>query len=146
MADAEAAAFALVHARRGRARELAQMIGLGEQVLLNKVNPTNDRNHLMLRESVALQIGSGDHRIFFAEADELGYMVVKLPECDDADIGQASMRAVKEFGDFIGRVEEALRDGSVSKNELRAIEQELIEAQAHIMRLHQLVAGKVKQK
>jgi len=92
-----------------------------------------------------MQALTDDHRILQAMAEELGYVAMRLPSCDDADFGLAAMRSVKEFGMFIGSCEESLRDGKVTQNELRRIESELLKTIAHASRLHQLLAAKQKQ-
>lgn len=142
MADVEAAAYALVHEYPGGAEALGAQTGI--KLLSNKVNPNNDRNHLMLKEAVRCQIVARDHRIFMAEAEELGYAPLRLPDCEDADFGQAAMLAIRDFGKFIGTCEESLSDGKVSRNELRNIERDLLEAITHATRLHQLLAAKNK--
>jgi hypothetical protein len=142
MIDLEAVAHGLMRDFPGGARAVAAMIGMRDTILADKCRPSDKGHHLMVNESLSIQIATGDHRILFAEAEELGYMLTKLPDIECGDIGVAAIRTVKEFGDFVGSIESALRDGAVTPNELRAIERELFEALAHITRLHQLVAAK----
>lgn len=144
MADVEAAAYALVHDYPGGGVALGAAAGVGS--LNNKVNPNCDRNFLMLKESLRIQQVSGDHRVLFAEAEELGYALVKLPDVDSSDFATEATRTVKEFGDFIGKAGEVLADGKVSANELKAVERELVEAMAHMTQLHKLIAAKVSKR
>lgn len=138
------AAYGVVHDYPGGSVALAPRMKMSHAILRGKVNPNDAGHHLTLVESVRLQALTGDHRILFAEADELGYMLVRLPDIDAGDFTSEAMRTVKEFGEFIGKCGEVMADNTVSKNELRAVERELIDAMAHITRLHQLIAAKVK--
>lgn len=136
------AAHAVVHDYPGGSEPLAKRMGMAGAILRGKVNENDKGHHLTLVEAVRLQHLTGDHRIIQAEAEEMGYMLVHLPDCEDADFGQAAMRSIKEFGEFVGSCEESLRDGKVTKNEMRRIEKELLEALAHMSRLHQLISAK----
>lgn len=146
MIDLEGVAHGLMRDFPGGARAVAAMIGMRDTILADKCRPSDRGHHLMVNEALSIQIATGDHRILFAEAEELGYMLVKLPSIDDSDFTTEALRTVKEFGDFIGKCGEVLEDGKVSRNELRAVEKELIEAMAHITRLHQIIAAKVGQR
>lgn len=137
------AAHATVHDYPGGSVALAPRLGMAHAILRGKVNANDAGHHLTMAESIRMQLLTGDHRILHAEADELGYMLVRLPAIDSADFMVEAMVTVKEFGEFIGKCGEVLEDGSVSRNELKSVEKELIEAMAHITRLHQLIAAKV---
>lgn len=138
------AAYGVVHDYPGGSVALAPRLKMSGAILRGKVNPNDAGHHLTLAESVRMQAITGDHRIIYAEAEELGYMLVRLPTVDADDFTAEALRTVKEFGDFIGKCGDVMADGNVSKNELRAVERELIEAMAHITRLHQMIAAKVK--
>ncbi|MBU0752387.1 MAG: phage regulatory CII family protein [Gammaproteobacteria bacterium] len=140
------AAHAVVHDYPGGSIALAPRLGMSAAILRGKVNPSDIGHHLTITESVRMQAMTCDHRILSAEADELGYMLTRIPQVASGDIGMAAMRAIKEFGDFVGSVEESLRDGKVTTNELRRIEKELLEAEAHIRILHQLVVARTGKK
>ena len=137
------AAYAVVHDYPGGSVALAPRMGMSHAILRGKVNANDTGHHLTVAESVRMQHMTGDHRILFAEADELGYMLVHIPSIDADDFAVEALRTVKEFGDFIGKCGDVLADGKVTRNELKQVERELIEAMAHITRLHQLIAAKV---
>lgn len=137
------AAYAVVHDYPGGSVALAPRLGMSHAILRGKVNPNDAGHHLTVAESLRMQLLTGDHRILQAEAEELGYALLKLPSVDSGDFACEAMRTVKEFGDFIGSIEESMRDGKVTPNELRRIERELLEALAHISALHKLIAAKV---
>lgn len=137
------AAHATVHDYHGGSVALAPRINMAPAVLRGKVNCNDDRHHLTLAEAQRIQSLTGDHRILMAMADELGYLLVPLPNIDSADFASEAMRTVKEFGEFIGACGEAMADGKVSLNELHKVDTELLQAMAHISRLHQMVASRV---
>jgi hypothetical protein len=142
MSSVENAAYAVVHATRDRARDIAEMTGISLQVLLNKVNPNNDRNHLMLSESVAIQKAAADHRILFAEADELGYVCLPKPDQNAAGslVGAIAQTCV-EFGDYMRQVDLATEDGEVTPNEMKLLGRELSELIAAATHLQALVGA-----
>jgi len=143
MSRVENAAYALVHATRERARDIAERTGIKLQVLINKVSPTCDRNHLMLSEAVAIQQAAGDHRILQAMAEDLGYVCVPAPAVfSDGDVAHALSTMCGEFGDYLRKVDEALRDGQVTPNERRGLENELAEMIASATHLQSVLAGK----
>lgn len=143
MSSLENAAYAIVHASRDSARDIAERIGVKHQVLVNKVSPTCDRNHLMLAEALAIQKASGDHRVLHAMADELGYVCVPNPaQMQDDDVAHALSSLCAEFGDYLRKVDESLRDGRVTSNERRALEKELAEMIGSATHLQAVLAGK----
>lgn len=133
------AAHAVVHDYPGGSVALAPRLGMAPAVLRGKVNGNDAGHHLTLMEALRIQLLTGDHRIFMAEANELGYMVTRISDAVGDDIGLQAMRAIAEFGDFIGKVECSLRDRRVTRNELKELERQLLEAQSHIALLHQLL-------
>lgn len=137
------AAHAVVHDYPGGSVALAPRVGMSAAILRGKVNPNDAGHHLTLAESLRVQQITGDHRVLVAEAEELGYMLLPLPAIAADDFAGEAMRTVKEFGEFIGKCGEVMADNKVSKNELRQVEKELVEAMAHMSRLHQLIAAKV---
>lgn len=146
MVDVEISAWALVHDFPGGATALGARAGIDGMLLSNKVNPNNDRNHLMLKEAVRIQVASGDHRILHAMADNLGELCVPLPAVHDDDLMQATLRSVQCFGEMMGETERALHDGRVSSNELKRIQGAMLEAVAHVTALYSLLQAKSGQR
>lgn len=145
MSRVENAAYALVHATRDRARDIAERTGLKLQILINKVSPTCDRNHLMLSEAVLIQRASGDHRILQAMADELGYVCIPAPsQISDDDVAHALTSLCAEFGDYLRKIDESMRDERITPNEQRQMEKELAEMIASATHLQAVLAGKGK--
>lgn len=121
------AAHAVVHDYPGGATALAIRLNMAPAVLRGKVNVNDTGHHLTVVESLRTQQLTGDHRIFLAEADELGYVALPKPQIDDIDVGGALTRLCGEFGDYLRRVDESMRDGKVTSTERRALERELLQ-------------------
>lgn len=142
MSAVENAAYAVVHATRDRARDIAERTGINYPVLLNKVNPHNERNLLTAVEAVAIQKASGDHRILFAEAAELGYACIPLQQCSAAgDMAHALATLCAQFGEYAREVGNATADGRVTFNEVKQLENDLGMLISAATRLQSIVAG-----
>lgn len=138
------AAHAIVHDYPGGSIALAPRVGMSAAILRGKVNPNDAGHHLTIAESVRMQQLTGDHRILEAEAEELGYALLPLsPESGESDVGLRSMSAMALFGEMIGEIEAALRDGRITQNELRKIERRLFAHLSSVRDLHMAVAAKV---
>jgi hypothetical protein len=145
MVDVEVAAWALVHEYQGGAVALGARCGIDSTLLSNKVNPNNDRNHLMLKEAVRIQVASGDHRILHAMADNLGELCIPLPTVQDGDEMQATLRSMRAFGAMMGETEDALDDGRMTPNELnelKRIQGAMLETIAHVSALYSMLQAK----
>lgn len=143
MSSVDNAAYALVHATRDSARDIAERTGIKLQILINKVSPTCDRNHLMLSEAVAIQLASGDHRVLQSMADALGYVCIPKPSTiSDDDVAHALADMCGQFGDYLRKVDESMHDGRVTPNERRQLEKELAEMIASATHLQAVLSGK----
>lgn len=130
------AAHRIGHEYPGGAVALAHRMGIGPVVFNSKLNPNTLTHHLTLAEAQRMQQLAGRTDILEAMADELGYVIVKIPECaNDIDIAKATRRAVVEFGQWMEEIDKSLEDGSVTQNELKAIEKELVEMMSQAQHL-----------
>jgi hypothetical protein len=130
------AAHRIGHEYPGGAVALAHRMGIGPVVFNSKLNPNTLTHHLTLAEAQRMQQLTGRTDILEAMADELGYVIVKIPECiHDIDIAKATRRAVVEFGQWMEEIDKSLEDGSVTQNELKAIEKELVEMMSQAQNL-----------
>lgn len=135
------AAHAVVHDYPGGTPALAPRIGMAPAVLRGKVNVNDTGHHLTVVEALRIQQLTGDHRIFLAEADELGYVALPAPDIEDADVHQALTRLCGEFGDYLRRVDESMRDGKVTTTERRQLERELMEMITAATHLQSILAN-----
>lgn len=121
------AAYRTVHDSPGGAAAVAEGIGMGKQVLVNKVNPNNRSHHLSLEEAVKLMESTGDIQILHALAQ--GFSGIFLPLAgipsisDTAVITDISEMSVK-FGRLVQEVVEDAKDGEITGTELNRIEAE----------------------
>ena len=136
------AAHRIGHEYPGGAVALAHRMGIGPVVFNSKLNPNTVTHHLGLAEAQRMQLLTGRTDILSAMADELGYVIVKIPDCaHDLDIAKSTRKAVVEFGEWMNQIDRSLDDGHVSQNELKAIEKELVEMMAQAQRLTAALAS-----
>ena len=131
------AAYHLVHDYPGGAEALAPRLGkratsLSAEVSPNPVLGSHGRPaaKLGLLETMTMMQMSGDHRVLFAMAAELGYLAVPLPRVDEDDHSDAATAAqrlgelAREFADVMGAAVTGLADGRLTDNELSQVEDE----------------------
>lgn len=109
--------------RKRGATALAPQLGMLPATLSNKANPLQD-HQLGLRESIPLQLVANDFRILYAYSQALHHVAYKLPAIADASDVElldqyAGMHA--DLGDMATAVRDSLRDGNVTRDEVRQI-------------------------
>lgn len=141
------AAYATVHCDGAEETTvIAERMGLGKQVLLNKVNVNNTTHHLTLLETVKLMQVTNDIRILNALAADFGGIYVPRPDAlhESADqlIGDISNMSLK-FGTLIQEVAKDIADSKITSNEMKNIEKQANDLRvalevllAHIRGLH----------
>lgn len=118
------------HDAQGGLSALARAIGVGEQVLRNKVCPTSDTHKLSLREAVAIMDATDDDRILSVLADLRGYTLTRKTLPDSTSIVAAVLLSDSEHGDVSREIQAALSDGKLTEHERAAITKQIHEAQA----------------
>lgn len=136
------AADATVHDYQGGSESLAPRLGMSAAVLRNKVNPSNDRNHLSLAEADRLMRVTGDHRILHALADMHGYVLHHAEEHDGAGTVLEGVLAFNAAGGKLNRaIRDAMADGLITEREMKLIEKcSAAEHAALIALIHRLRA------
>lgn len=135
------AAHRIAHEYPGGAEALAPRMGIGAAVFRSKLNPHTETHHLTLRESVRLQQLAQRYDVLHAMADELGHIAIPLPSVPDGEMAHALARTCAEFGEYLGRIDQALTDGAVTPNELKHLEKELTEMVAQAAHMQSLLAS-----
>lgn len=132
------AAHLTAQAFPGGVPALAQRMGVSANTLQHKLNPANATHHLTLRETLLLQLVTGDVSVLRAMAKQLGYTVERAtPDLSGGDPVEAFMRFQTEVGNFTRAVADSLQGGGAvtpnaqRRNEFRA--QELLAATGHLV-------------
>lgn len=133
------AAYITGHDYPGGTSALGPRIGVSGGVLSNKLNPNIDTHHLTLAEAMRIMVMTQDVRILQAQANELGYMVVPLHVVEDETVTAAMTHTVGEFGEYVTAACDAMKDGHITKLELRKINKELGDMIAQAVKLQALL-------
>jgi len=142
------AAYHTVHDYPGGAEALGPRVGkrgtsLSAEVQIRSpreaANDLSSRPKFGLLDAVKVMHLSGDHRIFFALASELGYLAVPLPDSTaPAESCARSVAAVaEEFASLMHEVAIDIADGRISDNELVRVERcwgKLIATGQHLLK------------
>lgn len=134
------AAYYLVRDYPGGAVALAPRLGKKANTLSQEVRPPEgSAAKFGLLDAVTAMAFSGDHRVLYAIAAELGYVAVPMPDlADEHGEGAERLAAVaREFADVLTAAAGALADGTVTDNELRSVERQWSELVAEGQRLLQ---------
>ena len=116
-------------AYRGHLAEMAAYLGIGEQILRNKVNPEQEQARLSLDEAVRMMKKDGDLRILEAVAAEFGRSI-SGPQAKAESLVMATLNAAAECADVSRAVTDTMKDRRLTQAELAKDLQEI--QQAHI--------------
>lgn len=129
------------HDAPGGIQMLAQAIGKGHQVLINKCNPNNDSNVLTLREAIAMMQYTSDLRILEAAAQMLGCVVERKASPAAKSISAALISAYAHEGDVTRLIQDAINDGKLTIREKAKIRDEIAGTIDALDRLRATVAA-----
>lgn len=132
------AVYDTVHNSEMSSQGISRSLGMSHQVLLNKANPQNEFHKLSLRESIAIQLITGNSRIHEAMGDELDINAGQV----SGNLMEAVLAAAKEHGDVVRAVHDALADGSLTHREAEQCQGEISEAIDSLVNLRKVVALK----
>lgn len=139
----EFAAHQTAHgAHRGDLPEMAKYLGMGEQVLRNKVNPEQEAK-LSLDEAVRMMRKGGDLRILEAVAAEFGRTVSQPLSSSPSSLMMAMMDAAAEHGDVMRAVADGVADGRWTLAEVSEVRQQIKEDRIALDQLEQAILAKV---
>ncbi|MEV3830172.1 phage regulatory CII family protein [Aeromonas allosaccharophila] len=126
--------------------EFARLMGKGETVLANKLNPDCDSHHLNLGEAVAITELTGDHRIVEAWAASIGKVLVDLPAgvVSDDDLVEQVLLAQSVFGKLMQAIHDARADGVIDRVEHSQIERIGTQAAEHVLGLISTTSANVR--
>jgi hypothetical protein len=130
------AIYDTVHGSELSAKQIAPLMGVGHQVLINKANPQTETHKMALREAVAIQLITGNHAIYRAMGTELS---LSKPDAKPLEIMASALKAGKEHGDVIRSIYAALEDGRMTMREQEQCQREITEAIEALMQLRESV-------
>lgn len=117
-------AYRFAHEFAGGAVALASLMGRGEKVLQNKLNPNSESHHLTIDEFSMLADFTNrnfDAATFFAE--KINAVVVCMPDVVEGDMAllDAYMQIVTEMGKLASEFQKAYADGTIDAQEYKRI-------------------------
>ncbi len=123
--------YDLVHKSEKSCTEIAEILGMHRQILINKANPNNVKNWMTVNELHAIQLITGNDVVLRAMQSELVLHTLK-----DAPVSilEAMISNGKECGDVFAVVQNALADNRLTERERSDILRELNEAKESLTR------------
>lgn len=126
---------------------LAPVMGMEQGTLLNKANPNSAYAHLSVKEARQVMLASGDCRILFTLANEVGYVCVPVPSLEvvgDLDVINALTEWQAEIGETAQKVRDIYADKVVKRSEVEELRKELDEDYQKGMALLNQIAGQAE--
>lgn len=123
---------------------MAGRLGIRPKVLNSQVNPNDPTHVLGLVTAVRMQQLAERYDILYAMADALDHVCIRKPSVVQEEINAAIAASCVEFGEFIQKVTDSLKDGKVTRNEAKGIQKELTELIASVSALNSLLAARAE--
>jgi len=131
----DSAIYDTVHNTGLAPKQLASLMGMSHQVLLNKANPQCEANKFSVHELVALQKHTDSTRIAEAMCLELGVNALGPVNDSGQSVVDSVLTVVSECGDVSKTVQESLADGVLTARERSNINQNINDAIDALMRM-----------
>lgn len=129
-------AYRVGHEFQGSVSGLASLMGKGDVVLRNKLNPNNDGNHLTIEEfEMMLDFANRNQDAAEYFAAKAGGVFMKVPNVPESDLGLLDlfMGTTKELGDVASTFQTAYSDGNYTPKEFDALSIEVDEVIAKLL-------------
>jgi Phage regulatory protein CII (CP76). len=124
----DSAIYDTVHNSGLAPKQLAELMGMSHQVLLNKANPQCEANKFSVHELMALQRHALSTRIVEAMCLELGFNALGPVKAKAESLMDAMLTVVAECGDVSRAVHDSLEDGKLTNRERNEMQREINEA------------------
>ena len=121
------AIYSTVHDSELSAKQIATLMGMSHQVLLNKANAQCESHKLTLREALQLQMITGNRRITEAMSVELDTYADDIKRAAPS-LMESMLNAAREQGDVARAIQESLQDGKFTLREREQCQREINEA------------------
>ncbi len=129
-------AYRIGHEFSGSVAGLASLMGKGEVVLRNKLNPNSESHHLNI-EGFETMVDFANRNQDVAEfwSAKAGGVFVRVPDVQDSDLGLLDlfMGTMKELGDVSSTFQTSYADGNYTHKEFAALEIEVDEVIAKLL-------------
>lgn len=123
---------------------MAGRLGIRPKVLNSQVNPNDPTHVLGLNTAVRMQQLADRFDILYAMAESLDHVCIRKPSVVPAEINSAIASSCVEFGEFIQKVTDSLKDGKVTRAEARQCQKELTELIAAATTLQSMLAARAE--
>lgn len=129
-------AYRVGHEFPGSVAGLANLMGKGDVVLRNKLNPNNEGHHLNIEEfEMMLDFANRNQDAAEYFAAKAGGVFMKVPNIPESDMGLLDlfMGTTKELGDVASTFQTAYSDGNYTPKEFDALSIEVDEVIAKLL-------------
>ncbi|MET6758964.1 phage regulatory CII family protein [Pseudoalteromonas sp. NCIMB_1079] len=115
--------------------DIARKIGVGEKILINKLNDNCDSHHLNLQQAVAIGDVTNDHRVLNAWAYSLGKTIIDLPDVglSEEEFADQVLKVGEASGGYCKAIRLAREDGIIEQSEFNDIQSKALEAIVSIL-------------
>ncbi len=133
--------------QRHNISDLARLLGKGQTILANKLNPDCDGNHLNLGEAVAITELADDNGILDAWAASRGKVLVDIPAgvTTDEELADLVMIVSESVAQVFSEYREARQDGVIDQHERQKIGQRVRGAIRDLLSLDAEIGGQVRE-
>lgn len=129
-------AYRVGHEFPGSVAGLASLMGRGDVVLRNKLNPNSETHHLNIEEfEMMLDFANRNQDAAEYFAAKAGGVFMKVPDVPESDLGLLDlfMGTTKELGDVASAFQSAYADGNYTNKEYEALSVEVDEVIARLL-------------
>lgn len=140
-------AYRIAHEFVGSVAGLASLMGKGDVVLRNKLNPNSESHHLNIEE-FEMMVDFANKNFDVAEyfAAKAHSVVVQMPELPESDMAllDVFMGAMKELGEVSAAFQKSYADGDITSREFSEISNEVDDVIAKLLEFKSAVKRVVR--
>lgn len=129
-------AYRIAHEFAGSVAGLASLMGKGEVVLRNKLNPNSETHFLNIQEFETItDFAERNFEVAEYFASKVNAVVVQLPTLPESDMALLDlfMGAMKELGEVSAAFQKSYADGNITRKEFAEISSEIDDVLAKLL-------------
>lgn len=129
-------AYRIAHDFPGSVAGLASLMGRGDVVLRNKLNPNSETHFLTVQEfETIVDFAEQNHLVAEYFATKAGGVFMKLPDVPESDMAllDVFMSAMKELGEVSSAFQKSYADGDITSREFADISDEIDDVLAKLL-------------